>query len=344
MQNNICLYFGKRIREERNKQHLSLTQLAQVCYMDKGYLSKIETGVLIISVEFLANIYLKLGIKLIYEASQLSIMAEKLEVLTKHLIMLDAMVIEKEIISINAMEKEYLNSELFIKYELVNALYFCEVREDLNKVKTIIDYLKRESIRYDYLNNRDKQEYDYLWGSYYYKKKQIDKAIDKLKDSIDIGYKSILYGLVNDKLSAALAYKGDYMEAYYYENLAVNEYACSMNAKRQLRFIICIAELFSKNKEYKVAEKIYVGLIKNNPERKMLVDKYIIENYVRAERYQEAYALINKDMICKVDPGNDYVLICLYRLNRINELKKSLANYTSHGKEDIVYRIISILI
>ena len=346
MEDKNFRYLGLRIRKEREEQHVSLGQLATRVSIDKGYLSKIETGNRTADIKLLYCIYEKLHIRLECNEHVLLKMNNQLEHLVNKTILLEENQAKIDIHRIRNNELKYMNSELFVKFILYEAFYSSEFENVKNENKTILNGFKKIENLYDALDNNEKQMYDYVLGVYYYTENQIVDSIVRFKNCICFGEKTELYGLANDGIAIALSYMGKYMESYYYESEAIKNFSNKMNIKRYEKSMVFIAELYSKNGEYELSEVIYTKLRKENKMiTKESIEKFRISNYVRCRQYESAYKIIcAKKKNYYMVACDDDTMICVYNLNKTDDLKRIMLNYKSFGNQtSSVFKTIELL-
>lgn len=232
----------------------------------------------------------------------------------------------------------------YVKYLLAEMIYKIMKFQEITPkdCKYLEDY-------FEYLEEYQKQLYfDYI-GVLFRRMSKESKAVELY--CIGLQYKGIdnSKAMVNYHLSTALSRIGKYQEALESAYVARDIFAKTMNIKRLSSVSFQIATIYSRNKQYEEAEKLFQKSLKAFYLLKMENDlrttfNNLIWHYIRAQEY-EKIILLEKDVLSVI--GEDhriyfYLSYAYYKLGNhsnavkyIKMAKYSMGNPTVYMKSMI---------
>lgn len=313
-------YLSAIIRNERQKQGLSLDQLSSLCNISKSYLSKIENADNYTN-DFILNIILKkLNITFILDGDELSKMDALLDKFYHAQVFLlsETQDIYEKLL---AMEDAYIHSNLITKYTVYKYAWLAS-----NYQKNLYDIeekLENELFKLIIPSNQLMQIYLDYKGIHLQNHNLFDQAIKVFNEALAIGIYQNSYSMVCYHLTAILIMQNNFIEAIHYCENALDSFIKEFNYKRQIYAQAYMAVIYSNAKLYSKAESIYQSLL-DNPHYNndpFLIDS-IRSNYTWClclqHKYQQALSFMFDQGECEefyFDESYFNIAWCYFKLN-----------------------------
>lgn len=295
-------YFQRQIIAIRKQKNISLDQIANISFIDKGQLSKVESCKIKVNSEQLFRIYKCLNIDLIIDESLILEMESKLDTCQRALVLFNIDEFKGMLLEILAEEKKYMNSQLIVKFimtKYIGLVFSFAEHECITMEKDIeYDYMKKLSF-----NEAEKQLYFDYKGMRLKESGQIEASVHALEKAKSCGVFPLTYAMVCFHLGTCYEDDNNFLQAFACYTQAEEHFMKDLMVNRVVYMRMKIAGLHSKTHNFDLADTKYDELLafaKNLDEffyKTIIVNK--AWNKIRQEKYSEVIQLIqgNKDKI-----------------------------------------------
>ncbi|MFR7591221.1 MAG: helix-turn-helix domain-containing protein [Longibaculum sp.] len=283
--------FGSIIKLNRQQQGLTLKYIKHKTGISKGHLSRIENNKEKISYE---------NVKMIFDVMEIPITEEDLNNQFEKDFMafyLDVVYLRDYTVSFEKIKsyQHYIRSSFsYIKYLLANMIY-----DTLNGKKNI---LKEYSFIKDYFYYLEPYQcqlfYDYL-GIYNYLNKNPVSALKYYNLALTYQGNDYSKSMLYYHVSTSQLLLNNLQESLKYSYESRSLFSKTINLKRIVSINFEIARIYSRNGNYREAEKINLNCIQAYKELDMKINvaktyNNLIWEYIRSKEYQKVFEYCDK--------------------------------------------------
>lgn len=313
-------YFINRLKTTRCQNNITLEEIGKSASFSKSYVSKIENNRIIIDNEYLKSLSNLLGLDYFY-GKELVYYGKLLNDFYIAIVFYRIKEAQQLFYEIEDHSNIYLNSDLIITYTLYNFLWYVTISI---KPKLISYFQKRLDLylseNIPFTNNEMQIYYDCL-GCIYMDNKDNKNAIAYFNKALDMGIFKYSYSMVCYHLGKAHDFDNNFVDAKYYESIALRLFTEEININRQLFTQVHIATIYGKTRKFDISENMYKEIIEkcidiNNEYFINIIKTNLSWLLIRQRKYSEAITLTlskkESDFL-----GIDYfhLVICYYYLN-----------------------------
>lgn len=317
-------YFINRLKITRCKQNISLEKLGKSVAFSKGHMSKIENYKVILDNEYLKTLSISLGFDY-YFGDELLHYTKLLDEFYTSIVFYrikDAQQLYSEIEDHNNI---YLNSDLVIKYTLYSFLWHTTISAKVDMISKFKDKLGVFISEYQVLSNSEMQIYHDCIGCNLMDNRNYTDAINQFTKALGMGIHKYSYSMVCYHLGKALDLNNNFIDAKYYESIALRLFMEEININRQLFTQVHIATIYGKTRNYEISENMYNDIINkcidiNNENFIDIVLTNLSWLLIKQKKYNQSLkTILSKKDANILDVDNFHLIICYYYLKNFEK-------------------------
>lgn len=290
---------GSYIRYIRKEESMTMSFVAEILKINKGYLSKIENGETNITSEKILKLTDVVDIKFVNDISLLSKSKHFLLELFEAHISMNQTKIEIMLDSYFLNFSMVKDSPAFFHYLLIELYDKLEIKKDLKKSKELIGLL--EEYYRDVFDSKEQLFFCLMKAFYFQYMYQTVKSLKYLKEAEEryTGINNLNYlGVIYHRMAVMYFYLNDGFSSYIYGEKARMVFRDTLYFKRVQHLNVCIASSLVLLGKYQEAEEIYQKLLdhldKEEKELKNLILNSLTWKSIRAREFENALMYINQ--------------------------------------------------
>lgn len=313
-------YFINRLKTTRCQKNITLEEVGKSVSFSKSYMSKIENYKVTIDDDYLKILSNSLELDYFY-GKELLYYEKLLDNFYIAIVFYRIKDAQQLFCEIENHKNIYLNSDLIITYMLYNFLWNTTILikpELISFFQSNLNFYLSENL--SFTNNEMQIYYDCL-GCIQMDNKDYKNAIRYLHKALDMGVFKYSYSMVCYHLGKALDFDNNFVDAKYYDSIALRLFMEEININRQLFTQVHIATIYGKTRKYDISENMYKEIIQkctdiNNEYFINIIRTNLSWLLIKQKKYSEALTLTlskkESDIL-----GSDYfhLVICYYYLN-----------------------------
>lgn len=290
------------IKKEREKQGLSMEQLACICKLSKSYLSKIISSGNYTDEYMLKIIFKGLNIDFIFDDTELKKLDTLLNDFYYSLVFYNMEEAQKHFDNIIKNRHLFEHSVLILKYSLYLFAWYISNKGDRDIITKLDNTLNEELFTNIQINNQERQLYLDYKGVLFKDEHMYKKAISMMEQAKELGRYPLSYGMVCYHLAVAYFMEDNLLDAMHNNQMAIDSFSAEFNYNRLLFSQIHLANIYSRNRQYLKTEDMYKSMLKNThyTKNKLLLNAVrsnLSWNLIIQAGIKKPYQILNQKLI-----------------------------------------------
>lgn len=320
MKEKYKLYVADLIKQKKMELGINSKELSERSNVSKSYLSKIENGSYLGSMETINFIFNVFDIEFYYEGEKFEELSELMdEYIINQIKANDTKAIIEKIISYHENAVYSALAEKYYLCRFINSVLMKDEFEywdkEFNRIsKLIVIDSKIKHIYLDFKGVLHKNNNDY------------QNAIKYLIEAKNLGKFEYTSSMVSYHLSYTYGKINNLLDAYRLAVEARDSFNKESNWKREWYTECHIANLFSRSGEFQIANKMYLDLIQRYDEvgsvlMKNTVKVNLMWNYMKQLKWSEALQILEKTEENEFDMFKISYFHCAYCYFKLNQFE-----------------------